>query len=321
MRIKNWIKNHKIATAGIIIVVLVIGWLALMISLSGARSGSRTYELALPTNLAIESPLNLGLVSKEVSDTGVKVPSGYGEEIEVKEGSMRIESEKAEEDSADIESIVRNYQGYVERSNKSITNLYIQLDLTLRVPSESFTDLVAELKEKFEVESYSIKNYRIPIGRELDEIQILNESLSDYQKTREEINKMAVGKDKIDLLMYLTNQEVILKEKERNYQGVVSSKEKQGEYATLNANLSQKKSPTIWPENVLDQFKDRLRTAVDNTVEILKELMGASIEIFFRAIQIAVYIFIVGIVVAVFYRLGRLLFKWIIGKKESAEKI
>jgi len=320
MIIKDWIKNHKAAIAWIIIGIVIVGFLGsiIIVSLSGARSRARdaaelAYQKAQP--LAVESPLGLGFPSE------TRMPSEYGEEIEVKEGSTRIESKKAEEDSAEIESMVRNYQGYVERSNKSITNLYIQLDLTLRVPSESFTDLVAELKEKFEVESYSVKNYRIPIGRELDEIQILNETLSNYEETRERIREMPVGRDQIELLMLVTDKELLLKEKERNYQGIVSSKEKQGEYATLNVNLREKKSPTIWPENVLDQFKDRLRTAIDNTVEILKDLIGSSIEIFFRAIQVAVYIFIVGIVVAVFYRLGRLLFKWIIRKKEPAEKI
>ena len=321
MIVKNWIKTHKAATAGIVIGAIIIVWLAsiILVSLSGARSSARdAYQKALsgyPEPLAVESPLGLG------SPSEVRMPSEYGEEVEVKEGSIAIESGDAEKDFREIKSITGNYQGYVERSSKSITNLYIQLNLTLRVPSESFADLVDKLKEKFEVESYSVKNYRIPIGRELDEIQILNESLADYEKIRDEINEMRVGKDKIDLLMHLTDKELGLKEKERNYQRVVSSKERQGEYATLNVNLREKKSPTIWPENVLDQFKDRLRKAIDNTVAILRDTIGGSIEIFFRAIQIAVYIFIVGIVVAVFYRLGKILFRWIIRKKEPPERI
>ncbi|PIR01711.1 MAG: hypothetical protein COY73_00370 [Candidatus Nealsonbacteria bacterium CG_4_10_14_0_8_um_filter_37_14] len=189
--------------------------------------------------------------------------------------------------------------------------------MTLRVPSEKFFDLVEKLKEEFEVESYNVKNYRIPIGRELDELQILSDSLSDYEKIREEIKAMRAGKDKIELLMQLTDKELELKEKERKYQGAVSSKEKQGAYATLNINLKQEKSPKIWPENVLDRFKDRLRRALDNTVEILKDLIGGSIEVFFKAIQIAVYIFIVGIVLAGFYRLGKELFKRLIRKKNQ----
>lgn len=312
MKIKDWIKTHKTATVGIVGGAIIIAWLIfiMLVSLGGARS-----KISGLQDIAPLSPL------LEVSEVGVKIPSESAEEIEIKEGLMKIKSKKAEEDFNEIKSITENYQGYVERNTKLITNLYIQLDLVLRVPSENFSDLVERLKEKFELESYNVKNYRVPIGRELDEIQILNESLSDYEEIREEIKEMVVGRDKIELLMQLTDKELILKEKERNYQNIVSSKERQGEYATLNVNLSQRKSPTVWPENVLDQFKDRLRTAIDNTVKILKELIGGSIEIFFRAIQIAVYILIIGIVLAGFYRLGKILFRWIIKKKEPVQKV
>jgi hypothetical protein len=320
MMIKEWIRDHKIATAVIIIVVLLIGWIVLtmLVSLSGARYRARDARIGYQDysdSLNLESPLGLG------SRPEVAAPSASVEEVEVKEGSMTIESEDAEEDFTEIESITGSYQGYVERSNKSITNLYVKLNLTLRVPSEGFAGLVDKLKERFEVESYNVKNYRIPIGRELDEIQILNQSLADYEKIRDEINEMRVGKDKIDLLMQLTDKELKLKEKERNYQRALSSKEKRGEYATLNVSLREKKSPTVWPENVLDQFKDRLRRALDNVVKILKDLMGGSIELFFQLIQFAVYIFIIGIVAAAFYRLGKILFRLIIRKKEPPERM
>jgi len=306
--LKDWIKNHKLVTLGVV-GILVIGFLAsiVLVSLGGARSKSRIaiqeagYADYLGTTKNISSP--------------VESDSGY--EIEVKEGLMAIKSKNAEQDFNKIESAVKSYQGYVERSNKSITNLYVQLNLTLKVPSESFTDLVEELKKEFDVESYSINDYRISIGRELDELQILNQSLSDYEKIRYEINGMTVGRDKIDLLMQLTDKQLLLKEKEKKYQRMVSSKERQGEYAMININLKEKKSPAIWPENVLDQFKDRLRNALENTLDILKDLIGGSIEIFFRAIQIATYIIIIAMVFAAFYRLGNILYKLIIKKKRG----
>ena len=308
---QDWLKKYKNTIIGIIIIVLVIGFLAsiILVSMSGSRLRSReAAEMADQRSL-----LQLG-TGDEIFFESQKV-SESAREIEVKEGLIRIDSKEAENDFSEIRSMVENYQGYVERSSKSVTNLYVQLDLTLRVPSENFAGLVERLQEEFEVEHYNIKNYRIPIGRELDEIQILNKSLSDYEKIREEINEMRVGRDKIDLLMQLTEKELGLKEKEKIYQSLLSLKERQGEYATLNVNLRQKRSPTIWPENVLDQFKDRLRRSFDNSSEILRDSIGGSIEIFFRAIQIAVYIFIIGIVLAIFYRLTRGLFAWIVRKK------
>ncbi len=318
MAIIDWIKTHKIATAGIVILIIItalITFFVMLVSLSGARSGSRIVEPGYPGEFSLSSPLAADFLMRETFDIGLKMPSDGGPEIEVKEGSIKIDSEEAEKDFDEIKSIVENYEGYVERSRKSVTNLYVQLDLTLRVPSDNFVGLVEKLKEKFEVDSYNIKNYRIPIGRELDELQILNKSLADYEKIRDEINEMRLGRDKIDLLMQMTDKQLELKERERRYQSMLASKERQGEYSTLNVNLRQKQSPTIWPENVLDQFKDRMRRALDNSFGILRDVIGGSIEIFFRAVQVVLYIFIVGMVLAVFYRLTRGLFGWIVRKK------
>ena len=310
IRIKNWIITHKIAAVGIVIGIIIVGLIGslVMVSLSGAG-----YRKGYTMQSELESPGLLSPLGK-VSETAEYGALQVKGEIEVKEGSMKIESKKAEDDFAEIKSITENYQGYIERSSKSTTNLYIQINLALMVPSEKFVDLVEELKKEFKVDSYNIRNYRISIEGELDEFQILKESLSDYEDIRKEIKEMRIGKDKIELLMQLTNKELQLKQKEKGYQREISSQEKRGEYANLNVVIREKKSPKIWPEDVLARFKDRLRDALDNTVEILNNLVGGTIELFFRIVQIAVYIFVIGIVSAVFYRLCRGLFRRIIGR-------
>jgi len=311
MRIKEWIKTHKIAFVGIVIGVVVIVGLIIYVFIGSFLASRMTMSYRPSGGVFLEAPtapLGKGLRAPWVQE---KKTGGRGE-IQVKEGSVEIKSKDAEADFAEIRSIVENYQGYIERSSKSSTNLHTWINLTLRVPSEKLLDLVEELKRKFEVKSYNIRNYRISIERELDEFEILKTSLSDYEKIREEIREMAVGKDKIELLMRLTEKELELKRKERNYQREISFQERRGEYATLQVGIKQKKSPKILPENVLDQFKDRIRTALENVVTILKDLVGGSIELFFRAIQIGVYLFILGVVIAGFYRLGKGLFRRLI---------
>jgi len=312
MRIKEWIKTHKIAFVGIVIGVVIVG--LIVYTFIGSFSASRRGVIMNPRSSGrfLETPMAPSL------GKGLRAPwlqegeTGGRGEIQVKEGSVEIKSKNAEGDSAEIKSLVKDYQGYIERSSKSSTNLYTRINLTLRVPSEKLLDLVEELKKKFEVKSYNIRNYRISIERELDEFEILKTSLSDYEKIREEIREMAVGKDKIELLMRVTEKELELKRKEKTYQREISSQERRGEYATLQIGIKQKKSPRILPENILDQFKDRIRRALENVVDILKDLIGGSIELFFRTVQIVVYLFIIGIVVLVSYRLGKGLFRRIV---------
>ena len=306
-KIKEWIKTHKIAFGAILLGIIVVGlifygifgtfWEAKRIS---------TYQISRESLLS-ESPSPLG-ISK-----GIKFwkeeGGGEGGEIEIKEGSIQIESKDAEADSAKIRTLVEeNYQGYIERSSKTSTNLYTLINLTLKVPSDKLLDLVDELKRNYKVKSYHIRNYRISIERELDELEILRRTLSDYEKIREEIKKMPAGKDKIELLMKLTDKELEIKRKERNYQRGVSYEKRRGMYATLEVFLKQKKSPKIWPENVLARFKDRIRKALEKVVEILKDLIGGSIELFFKVIQITVYLFIIALVAGFSFRIGKRFF-------------
>jgi len=310
-KIKEWIKTHKIAFCGIIVGIVIIGLIVYAFngSFLATRRSVPGYWTSEKFLKAPSAPLGEKLKLNFLGD--YKEAGGRGE-IEVKEGSMEIKSKDAEGDFAEIESLVGNYQGYIERSSKSSTNLYVWINLTLRTPSENLLDLVDELKKKFEVKSYNIRNYRISIERELDEFEVLKTSLSDYEKIREEIREMAVGKDKIELLMRLTEKELELKRKERSYQREISSQRRRGEYASLQVSIKQRKSPKILPENVWNEFKDRLRRALENVVDILKDLIGGSIELFFKSIQIAVYLFIIGAVIVGFYQLGKRLFRKLI---------
>jgi len=307
-KIKEWIKTHKIAFAGIVVGIVIIG--LIVYALVGSFSAKRRAPSYWASEKLLEAPS--APLGKRFNLLGERKETGGRGEIEIREGSMEIKSKNAEGDFTEIKSLVENYQGYIERSSKSSTNLYLWINLTLRVPSEKLLDLVEEMKRKFEVKSYNIRNYRISIERELDEFEILKKSLSDYEKIRSEIKEMAVGKDKIELLMKLTEKELELKRKERSYQREISSQKRRGEYASLQVSIKQRKSPKILPENVWNEFKDRIRRALENVVDILKDLIGGSIELFFRVLQIVVYLFIIGVIVAVFYRLVKGLFRRLI---------
>jgi len=305
-KIKEWIKTHKIAFAGIVIGIVIVGLIVYALVGSFLATKRRAPGYWAPEKL-LEAP-SVSL-EKELDLLGGRKETGGRGEIEIKEGLMEIKSKNAEGDFNEIKALVENYQGYIERSSKSSTNLYLWINLTLRVPSENLFHLFEALKRRFKVESYHLSNYRISIERELDEFEILKKTLSDYEKIREEIQEMPVGKDKIELLMRLTEKELEIKRKERSYQREISSQKRRGEYARLQVTLKQRKSPKILPENVWNEFKDRLRKAFENVVDILKDLIGGGIELFFKAIQLAVYLFIIAIVIGVFYKLAKKLLK------------
>jgi len=128
MKIKNWIKTHPFVTIGIVAGAIIVGsffYSGLTTFLTTKREITHYYPAP-----AIKEGLKAPSIFEEVPQT-----IDVQKEIEIKEGSMELKSKQAEADFARIESIVKEYQGYIERGDKSVTNLYVQINLTLRVIS------------------------------------------------------------------------------------------------------------------------------------------------------------------------------------------
>lgn len=120
---------------------------------------------------------------------------------------------------------------------------------------------------------------------------------------------MPVSTAKINLLMELTEKELPLKTREKDFQREISAKERRREYATLYLNLKQEKTPKIWPENVLNRFKDRIKIMLEIVTNTFMDLIARSVEIFVRTIQIVIYIFIIGIVVATTLKIAQIVYR------------
>ncbi|MCD6085403.1 DUF4349 domain-containing protein, partial [bacterium] len=133
-KIKEWIKTHKIAFGGIVVGVAIVGLIvyALVGSFLATKRRAPGYWAS---KQLLESP-SVSL-KREIDFLGERKETGGRGEIEIREGSMEIKSKNAEGDFAKIKSLVKNYQGYIERSSKSNTNLYTWINLTLRIPSEN----------------------------------------------------------------------------------------------------------------------------------------------------------------------------------------
>lgn len=307
MNLKNWILNHKILTTVIIGIIILIIFVVAWGMFSALRSVGGIRDVGMPPSMAnsgFRANFNLGGSQNTVSSSPVNSSS----EIEVKRGRMVIKSQDAEADFNKLSVEAKNYGGYIERSDKSISNVSITIDAVLRISPDQFMKVIERLKQEFNVRSYNIDNYRISAQREVDELEVIHKTLADYEKLRQEIEKMPIGDKKISLLMNLTNQELALKQKEKNYQRELSSKEKEGDLATLNITIEQRKAAKLWPEDIGNNFKDRLSTAFKTSITILDNIVGGSIELFFRVIELIVFAIIIIIPVVFTWRIVRIIY-------------
>lgn len=294
--LQKWTMEHKLASVVITVIVLVVAGFS--VSLFKASTG----YMGAPSG-GLRQRVEKGAAPTEDVTRGGG--GGAGEYVEVKKAQFNVDTESADQSSREIRDKTENYGGYVEESRKDTTDLYKRIYVTARVPTSNFTDFVEKLKKEYDVDSYNVRNYRLGIQRELDELDILNKSLQEYESYREEIKEMNLTKEKLDLLMEITEKELWAKERMKHYKRGLAEKYQMSEYATVRITLEEKRVVDIAPENIGNRFNQQVKEMLDNVVTALIETVTGAVEMFFSAIKYIVYILIIAIPLALAYKLGK----------------
>lgn len=319
-KLRAWTLQHKHLSGFLIILILIVfGSLIAsisLISLNDARTSTSTIS-PLSSNRGLGLDLGLGAQQESFLQNYTEPASG-GAEVEVKEANFTIKSENAEDEVRIVREISARYEGYIERSNKSETNTILRISMTVRIPTDSFEQFIDEL-QNFDVKNYTINNYRIPIQRELDELDILERALGDYSKIRKEINSVPIGEEKINLLMNITKSELELKRLEKTFGRSLSGKERQGELATIRVSLEQKLKAELWPENIDNKFRDGFQRALESILDSIVSISTGSIALFFQVIQWIIYALTVSIPVLFIYKILKHLYDRFWPKESSKD--
>lgn len=233
------------------------------------------------------------------------VESDSGSYVEVQEADVDIESQDAESDAEQVRSKVEEFEGHVESSSKRTTESHIRSDLTVKIPSKKMEDFVSQVRNEFEVDSYSVENYRLYTQRQRDELDILNDTLRDYSKIKGEVRQMDNTGEKLDLLMQVTEKELEAKEKQGMYERQLSDKEKRGKYSTVDIRIEEEKKVDLVPEDIGERFREEVREMIDNVVETLMDTVTGAVGVFFLAIKYIVYLAVIAIPASFAYRVGK----------------
>lgn len=235
--------------------------------------------------------------------------AGTGSYVEVQEADVNINSESIEKDIEKVRETAGRFNGYIERTNRREGELYNSADLTVRVPKANYTEFMNLIKQDFNVESYSITNYRLSTQRENTKLDILQETMKQYQKIRKKIKSMEVSKKKLDLLLKVTENELEIKEKMNRYENRLSDKQKKGNYATVKISLEAERKVDIVPDNIGNRFKNEVKEMLDSVVDISISTVTGGVEIFFKAIQLLIYAAIIALPLGAAYKIGKKVYR------------
>jgi hypothetical protein len=316
----EWAKKNKIAAAlilliGLWILIKIVAPFALYTVSSSALSqkypGGYGPEMA-PSVSYDEAYYGSGAEYYSRKDSPV---SGYwggtdgGAYVEVKSGSIGIKTESAVSDSAAIEGLAKSLEGYIENTQKSESDYYLNIYLTARLPSESFDFFVSSLRENYEVKSFNINFYRLSTQRELDELGLIEKTISDYEKLREKANDMELSEEQVNLLFKIAEKELELRRLQKNYESSLESKEKQSEYSTITITLMETKKVQLMPENLGNRLRNKVKYALDDASNSVMELFTGTLVVFFDALLFVVKGLVVLIVAMAGYRVALVIYR------------
>ncbi|MCK4809177.1 MAG: DUF4349 domain-containing protein, partial [Candidatus Aenigmarchaeota archaeon] len=224
-----------------------------------------------------------------------EAPSSGGSYVEVKEGSMTIRTENAEDDASAIRGLAEASEGYVEDFRKYENDYNLNINMRVRIPSAGFEGFVDSLKERYDDKSFSVSFYRLSTEREIGELEILDTAFMNYEELRNRTLMIPLDEKQINLLFEITEKELEIKRLERQYSSSLSSKEERSDYSTLSVVLEEKKEISIMPEDLGDELRLKIKRALDEIANSLMDIVTGSIVVFVSAIKYVIYFIVIAI--------------------------
>lgn len=302
-RVRGWVEEH---TAVALVIGVALAGIAAVVMIGGGGVGNFFATQA-------QAKADLGRTAKfqtaAVEGDGGEGGAGGGAFVEVQEAEFDIDTGNVAAAADAIRGTATELGGYVEESRQSDSDLYRRVHLTVRVPDEHFEQFNDDLRQQYEVESYTVRNHRVSIQRQLDELTVINRSLRQYEEMREEVRQMKVGEERVDLLIQITEKELELTQRQKQYLRDLSTARQRSKLATVTITLEERKDVDLTPDNVGNRFKNAVEDMLDSITDIAIDTVTEGVTLFFRVLQLIVYAIIVLVPAGFAYRLGKKLYR------------
>jgi len=247
--------------------------------------------------------------SVETASGGAVNESPDASGVLIREGNVLIDSEDTVQDEIEIRTLTESFNGYIQEASQSNSNTRHRTNMTARVPADSFADYVDSIRDRFEIENYQIRDFRIEIQEQTTELDIIADTMDRYAEMKAELQRMAVGAERINLTMDITDKQLDLKRQENRLTQQVDRVNRRGDMATLNITLDQRVSAEIWPEDIGNEIRDKIRSVINDVVGITIAIFTTSLVVFMTTIQWAIYLLIILGVLWFAWRLLRKLYR------------
>lgn len=294
-KVKDWIGKNKLATGLLVLVLVFVSSLIFNYWESYKYDTSYYYDGGIISSpeFVSDSSLFEGFLEKSTESRTQSSSS----ELEIRSGQVEVESEDAEKEFEMLKAFVESSDGYIEESGKQEGSMELRITAQVRIPVAGFDLFVESLQENFEVENFTLQNYRIEVQHQLDELAIVNQTLEDFDTMRKKIGDLDLDTDNIKLLAEITREMRLLARERDRLERELSGQTKQSDLATIHVVFVEELDIDfeLWPDDLRNRFIDNVNNAFDSIFTTLASILTNSFVLFIKVVEYIVYAVVIAL--------------------------
>ncbi|MCS7200973.1 MAG: DUF4349 domain-containing protein [Patescibacteria group bacterium] len=251
------------------------------------------------SSLSVDVPRSINLPRLPIfGEKSLTSPYQEPSKIEVREGTLQITSKNIDQEAQTIKERTIQEGGFVETFYREEDDNNIKVRLSAFIPVDKFDGFLEYLLKNFRVKNSYVRSYKISLREDVNELDVLSQTLKNLEKIENEAMEMNVGSSKIDLLLRINNEKMSVVSKIKSLQGQVAEKTKYENYSTLSIELEQPRPFRFMGDEYRKMFVSRARALINDLMTSIMELLRISVfmvralDIFLKAL-IVVWLLVV----------------------------
>jgi hypothetical protein len=304
LKIKNWIKNHKILSGLIAVVLLIIILPVSIMAIWGIKetyyqsisAGKATFsDYSLADNFAPESinaTTDIDQSADMMSDSNLEPTEETGDipGLEIKQADITVSSREAVKDEEKIRTFANQYNGYVESSQQLERPGQLTISMKVRLPASSFDIFIAKLKNELDVEKYNIRDFRLEIKQRQTQLDIIELAIERYLRDFSEVSAMSISEEKFKLSENLISKLERYQQRMAVIRNDIDNIEYRSKMAEIDVALEEDLPIDIWPDNVTNRLLSEVQKTIDKIIGIGISLATFTLIIFLTVIKWLIYL-------------------------------
>jgi hypothetical protein len=310
-KIKNFLNKYKWSIF-IIAVVIIIGYLFSQGFIGGLSIKSRkvTPEYSVESlepfpSFAPQSfaPPSLSLPQFKISPLSkqaVEQPS-ITTEHKIKEGSIRIKSQNADQDYEKIKSSLSSYEGNLDNYEKFEDDYRIVVSFNVKIPQDSFDKFVDYLNKNFKIIESNVRFYVVSLKKTYDELEILKKTFNNLTVYEERLTTSYPNRENIELLMTINDRKMDILRTMKSFEREIEETTTAENFNKLSIRLEQNKKIKILDEEWGNKLRSELKSMIQNTLDGLLAFLNI-IPFILNIILYSLYGVIIVIALSLLYK-------------------